>query len=198
MHGKGSLIDKMPGDTWQKFASLRLLYAYMWAVPGKKLLFMGGEFGQWREWNHDRSLDWHLLEQSPLHGQLQSLVGELNRLQRTEPSLHQLDFDRAGFEWIAADDVENSVYSFVRRARDPHDCLVCVFNFTPVPRFDYHLGMPSAGPWTERLNTDAARFGGSNLGNLGAVEAVSVPSHGRPVSAHLTLPPLSALYLQPA
>jgi 1,4-alpha-glucan branching enzyme len=197
VHGKGSLLNKMPGDTWQKFASLRLLYAYMWAVPGKKLLFMGGEFGQWREWSHDRSLDWHLLQESPLHGQLQHLVGELNRLQRQERSLHELDFDREGFEWIAADDVENSVYCFVRKAKDPRDALVCIFNFTPVPRFDYHLGMPAEGQWTEVLNTDAAVFGGSNLGNLGGVTAAPVPSHGRPVSAFLTLPPLAALYLKP-
>jgi 1,4-alpha-glucan branching enzyme len=196
VHGKGSLLGKMPGDTWQKFASLRLLYAYMWAVPGKKLLFMGGEFGQWREWSHDRSLDWHLLHDSPLHGRLQHLVSELNRLHRAEPSLHELDFERAGFEWIAADDVENSVYCFVRHGRDPRDSVVCVFNFTPVPRFDYHLGMPAEGRWTEILNTDAAVFGGSDLGNLGTVSALPVPSHGRPVSAYLTLPPLGAVFLK--
>jgi 1,4-alpha-glucan branching enzyme len=195
VHGKRSLLDKMPGDVWQKFASLRLLYAYQWAVPGKKLLFMGGELGQWREWSHDRGLDWHLLDESPLHGQLQALVGELNRLLRAQPSLHELDFDRDGFEWIAADDVENSVYAFIRRGRAAVDTLVCLFNFTPVPRFDYHLGLPGEGRWVEVLNTDAAAFGGSNLGNLGAVTAVAVPSHGRPVSARLTLPPLAAVFL---
>ena len=198
VHGKGSLLGKMPGDTWQKFASLRLLYAYMWAIPGKKLLFQGGEFGQWREWSHDRSLDWHLLRESPLHGQLQELVGALNRLLRAEPSLHELDFDRAGFEWIAADDVENSVYCFARKGRAWRDDLVCVFNFTPVPRFDYHLGMPGEGPWIEVLNTDAAVFGGSNLGNLGGATAVPTASHGRPASTHLTLPPLAAVFLKRA
>jgi 1,4-alpha-glucan branching enzyme len=198
VHGKRSLLDKMPGDAWQKFASLRLLYAYMWAQPGKKLLFMGGEFGQWREWSHDRSLDWHLLEESPLHGQVQALVATLNGLLRREPGLHQLDCEPGGFEWIAADDVENSVYCFVRRGRKPRDTLVAVFNFTPIPRHDYRLGMPAAGRWVEVLNTDAALFGGSNLGNQGAVEAVPIPSHGRPVSASLTLPPLAAIYLKPA
>jgi 1,4-alpha-glucan branching enzyme len=198
VHGKGSLINKMPGDTWQKFASLRLLYAYMWAVPGKKLLFMGGEFGQWREWSHDRALDWHLLDEAPLHRQLQHLVGDLNRLQRAEPALHLLDFDRAGFEWIAADDVENSVYAFVRNGPQPADALACVFNFTPIPRHDYHLGLPAAGAWTEVLNTDAPLFGGSGLGNLGRVTAEARPSHGRPASARLTLPPLAALYLKRA
>jgi 1,4-alpha-glucan branching enzyme len=200
VHGKGSLLDKMPGDHWQKFASLRLLYAYMWAQPGKKLLFMGGEFGQWREWSHDRSLDWHLLNESPLHGQLQTMVGELNRLYRSEPALHLLDFEPAGFEWIAADDVENSVYCFQRKSGDSADDVVCVFNFTPVPRFDYHLGMPGEGgsTWREVLNTDAAAFGGSNLGNMGLVEVRPVPSHGRPASAYLTLPPLGAVFLKRA
>jgi 1,4-alpha-glucan branching enzyme len=198
VHGKGSLLNKMPGDTWQKFASLRLLYAYMWALPGKKLLFMGGEFGQWREWSHDRSLDWHLLGDQPLHLQLQTMVGELNRLYRSEPALHLLDFEPAGFEWIAADDVENSVYCFIRKSREVADEMVCIFNFTPVPRFDYHLGMPGEGGarWREVLNSDAAAFGGSNLGNMGTVEVRPVPSHGRPVSASLTLPPLSAVFLK--
>jgi 1,4-alpha-glucan branching enzyme len=199
VHGKGSLLAKMPGDDWQKFANLRLLYAYMWALPGKKLLFMGGEFGQWREWSHDRSLDWHLPAEAPMHARLELLVGQLNRLYRDEPSLHELDFDAAGFEWIAADDVENSVYGFVRRGRSGEP-LVCLFNFTPVPRFEYHLGMPApAGArWTEVLNTDSEVFGGSNLGNLGTVHTADHPSHGRPVSAYLTLPPLAAVFLKPA
>ena len=196
VHGKGSLLNKMPGDPWQKFAGLRLLYAYMWALPGKKLLFMGAEFGQWREWNHDRSLDWHLLREWPLHAELQTLVSELNRLYKSELALSQLDFEPAGFEWIAADDVENSVYCFVRKSRDPADTLVCVFNCTPVPRFDYHLGMPEGGTWSEVLNTDASMFGGGNVGNMGGVEARPEPSHGRPFSAFLTLPPLGAVFLK--
>jgi 1,4-alpha-glucan branching enzyme len=196
VHGKGSLLNKMPGDVWQKFASLRLLYAYMWAVPGKKLLFMGGEFGQWREWNHDASLDWHLLGESPLHGQLLDLVATLNHLQRAEPGLHERDFEAAGFAWLSADDVENSVYAFVRRGKAPGDDVVCVFNFTPVPRPGYRLGMPALGQWAEVLNTDAAAFGGSNTGNLGGVRATAVQAHGRPASALLTLPPLGALYLK--
>ncbi len=198
VYGKRSLLDKMPGDVWQKFATLRLVYAYQWAQPGKKLLFMGGEFGQWREWNHDRSLDWHLLQESPLHGQLQLLVGELNRLYQEETALHQLDTDAAGFEWIAADDVENSVYAFLRRGRDPRQALLAVFNCTPLPRFDYRIGVPTGGRWAEVLNTDAVCFGGSNQGNVGGVQAAPVSAHGRPFSLTLTLPPLGALYLKPA
>ena len=198
VYGKRSLLDKMPGDLWQKFATVRLLYAYMWAQPGKKLLFMGGEFGQWREWSHDRSLDWHLLRESPLHGQLQLLVGELNRQYRDEPALHQLDTDPAGFEWIAADDNENSVYAFLRKAREPGlPPILAVFNNTPLPRFNYRLGVPREGVWAEVLNSDAGAFGGSNHGNIGGVEATPVPSHGRPFSLNLTLPPLGALFLKP-
>jgi len=198
VHGKGSLLNKMPGDFWQKFASLRLLYAYMWALPGKKLLFMGGEFGQWREWSHDRSLDWHLLNEGPHHRQLLDFVAALNHLYRGEPALYQRDYDQDGFEWIAADDVENSIYAFIRRGQAPEDTLVCLFNFTPVPRFDYHLGLPGdARRWVEVLNTDAGIFGGSNLGNLGGLEAQPVASHGRSVSAYLTLPPLAAVFLKP-
>ncbi|HET6283408.1 MAG TPA: 1,4-alpha-glucan branching protein GlgB [Polyangia bacterium] len=197
VHGKGSLLGKMAGDTWQKFANLRALYAYMWAQPGKKLLFMGGEFGQWREWSHERSLDWHLLRESPLHGQLQLLVGELNRLYRSEPSLHERDADPGGFEWIAADDVENSVYAFLRRGRDDEAPILAIFNNTPLPRFNYRLGVPVDGRWVEILNTDAAAFGGSNHGNVGAVSANPVPSHGRAFSVNLTLPPLGALFLKP-
>jgi 1,4-alpha-glucan branching enzyme len=197
VHGKRSLLDKMPGDLWQKFANLRLLYAYMWAQPGKKLLFQGGEFGQWREWSHESSLDWHLFQESPLHGQLQLLVGELNRLYRGEASLHELDVDPAGFEWVAADDVDNSVYAFLRKGRDPARRVLAIFNCTPVPRFNYRVGVPGEGIWAEILNTDAAAFGGSNHGNEGGVEATPVPSHGRPFSINLTLPPLGALFLKP-
>jgi 1,4-alpha-glucan branching enzyme len=200
VHGKGSLIGKMPGDDWQKFATLRLLYAYMWAQPGKKLLFMGGEFGQHREWNHEVSLDWHLLQEAPAHGQLQLLVGELNRLYRDEPALHELDADPAGFEWVAADDIENSVYAFLRKPRENGGAgaqpVLALFNCTPVPRFNYRVGVPGEGVWAEILNTDAAAFGGSNHGNVGAVQATPVQSHGRQWSVNLTLPPLGALFLR--
>jgi len=205
VYGKRSLLEKMPGDDWQKFATLRLLYAYMWAQPAKKLLFMGGEFGQRREWNHDRSLDWHLLQESPRHGQVQLLIGELNRLYRSDRSLHELDNDPAGFEWVAADDVDNAVYAFLRKAkggpeqaRSSADApVLAVFNCTPIPRFNYRLGVPLDGAWVEILNTDGAAFGGSNHGNVGGVEAAPVPSHGRLFSLNLTLPPLGALFLKP-
>jgi 1,4-alpha-glucan branching enzyme len=197
VYGKGSLLGKMPGDDWQRFANLRLLYAYMWAQPGKKLLFMGGEFGQWREWSHERSLDWHLLHESPFHGQLQLLVGELNRLYRSEGALHQLDAQPAGFEWVAADDVENGVYAFLRKGRDPRRPVLAIFNTTPIPRFNYRLGVPLEGVWAEVMNSDSGAFGGSNHGNVGGVMASPVPSHGRPCSLNLTLPPLGALYLTP-
>jgi 1,4-alpha-glucan branching enzyme len=196
VYGKRALLEKMPGDEWQKFANLRLLYAYMWAQPGKKLLFMGGEFGQRREWNHDVSLDWHLVQQSPLHGQLQLLVGELNRLYRTEPGLHRYDVDPRGFEWIAADDIENSVYAFLRKGDAGDAPILAIFNGTPIPRFNYRLGVPGEGVWAEVLNSDAAAFGGSNHGNVGAAEATPVPSHGRLFSLNLTLPPLGALFLK--
>jgi 1,4-alpha-glucan branching enzyme len=197
VYGKRSLLEKMPGDDWQKFANLRLLYAYMWAQPGKKLLFMGGEFGQRNEWNHDVSLDWHLLQQGLAHGQVQLLVGELNRLYRSEPALHLFDADPRGFEWITADDIENSVYAFMRKGGDGVPPILCVFNGTPVPRFNYRIGVPDEGVWTEVLNSDAAAFGGSNHGNVGGVGATPIRSHGRPYSLNLTLPPLGALYLKP-
>jgi 1,4-alpha-glucan branching enzyme len=171
----------------------------MWAQPGKKLLFMGGEFGQRGEWSHDRSLDWHLLQASPLHGQLQLLVGELNRLYRSDGSLHLLDCDPAGFEWVSADDIENSVYAFLRKGPGRHaqTPVLAVFNCTPIPRFNYRLGVPLDGTWVEILNTDSVAFGGSNHGNVGGVEASPVTSHGRPFSLNLTLPPLGALFLKP-
>jgi 1,4-alpha-glucan branching enzyme len=197
VYGKRSLLEKMPGDDWKKFATLRLLYAFMWAQPGKKLLFAGGEFAQRREWNHDRSLDWHLLHESPRHGQVQLLVSELNRLYRQERSLHQWDTEPGGFDWIAADDVDISVYAFLRQGQSGARSVLAVFNCTPVPRFNYRLGVPAEGIWTEALNTDGAGFGGSNQGNFGAVEATPVPAHGRPFSINLTLPPLGALYLVP-
>ena len=196
VHGKGSLLSKMPGDEWQKFANLRLLYGWMYAQPGKKLLFMGGEFGQGREWDVEQSLDWHLLDY-PMHGGLRLWVGDLNRILREEKSLHELDFDPAGFSWIDVTDADHSVVSLIRRSATPGDMLVAVFNFTPVPRYNYQIGIPSAGRWREVLNSDAPLYGGSGQGNLGGVEAVPVSMHGHMHSITLTLPPLGALFLKP-
>ena len=195
VHGKGSLLSKMPGDDWQKFANLRLLLAYMYAVPGKKLLFMGAEFGQWSEWNHEASLDWHLLDE-PMHDGLSRWTGDLNRVMRDEKPLHELDFDPAGFAWIDITDAEQSVISFMRRSsRD--ELIVAVFNFTPVPRHNYQVGVPSPGRWLELLNSDAPIYGGSGQGNLGGVEAAPIGKHGHLHSLNLTLPPLGALFLKP-
>jgi 1,4-alpha-glucan branching enzyme len=191
VHGKGSLLGRMAGDRWQKFASLRLLYAYMYSQPGKKLLFMGSEFGQEREWNHDASLDWHLLD-DPAHRQLQLLVGELNRLYRDEPALHELDCDPAGFHWLDPDDAERSVLTYERIARDG-ERIVVGLNFTPVPRFNYRVGVTAPGVWRELLNTDAVAFGGSGQGNFGAAEAVPVRAQHRELSLNLTLPPLGCV-----
>jgi len=195
VHGKGSLLAKMPGDGWQKFANLRLLYGYMYAQPGKKLLFMGGEFGQGREWNHDESLDWHLLEY-PQHTGVMRWMMDLNALHRREAALHQLDFDPGGFEWVDANDSQNSTLAFLRKGRDPRELLLAVFNFTPVPREMYRIGVPRGGVWREILNSDAEVYGGSGLGNLGAVEALPVPSHGRPYSVEVLLPPLAAVFFR--
>ncbi|TAN34973.1 1,4-alpha-glucan branching protein GlgB [bacterium] len=196
VHGKGSLISKMPGDDWQKFANLRLLLAYMYAQPGKKLLFMGAEFGQWREWDHDQSLDWHLLDQ-PLHGGLRLWTGDLNRVLREEKALHELDFEPGGFAWIDCTDADQSVVSLMRRGRSPNDVVVGVFNFTPVPRHNYQIGIPRGGRWRELLNSDAPIYGGSGQGNLGGVEAAPISVHGQRHSITLTLPPLAALFLKP-
>jgi 1,4-alpha-glucan branching enzyme len=196
VHGKGSLLSKMPGDKWQKFANLRILFGWMYAQPGKKLLFMGGEFGQWREWDAETSLDWHLLD-DPMHGGLRLWVGDLNRILREEKALHELDFDPAGFQWIDVTDAEHSVVSLIRRGRRPEDILVAVFNFTPVPRHNYQIGIPSGGRWAEVLNSDAPLYGGSGMGNLGGVEATPVSRHGHSHSVTLTLPPLGALFLKP-
>ncbi|MFN7983702.1 MAG: 1,4-alpha-glucan branching protein GlgB [Vicinamibacterales bacterium] len=195
VHGKGSMIDKMAGDAWQKRATLRTLYGFMLGHPGKKLLFMGSEFGQWREWNHDRSLDWHLLD-DPGHRGLKSYVQELNRLLRTEPALYQRDFSDVGFRWIDCDDNRNSVVSMIRSARDPRDFVVLVFNFTPVPRPGYRLGVPSPGYYAELLNSDAACFGGSDTGNGGGVHSEPIHAHGFWQSITLTLPPLGCLMLK--
>jgi 1,4-alpha-glucan branching enzyme len=195
VHGKGSLLGKMPGDRWQKFANLRAYLGFMWAHPGKKLLFMGGEFAQEREWNHDFSLDWHLLDDS-MHRGMQALVRDLNRLYRELPALHALDADPGGFEWLNAVDADQSVYAFLRKSGpdDPPALVVC--NFTPVVRHDYRLGVPRAGAWHERINTDAALYGGSNVGNSGTVLAEPTPWQGRSASLSLTLPPLATVIFQ--
>ena len=195
VHGKGAMLDKIPGDEWQKAATLRALYAYMFVHPGKKLLFMGSEFGQWREWNHDESLDWHLTSE-PIHGGLQRFVADLNRLYAGERSLHEVDFEASGFEWIDCNDHESSVISLIRRARDPNDWIVAVMNWTPVVRQGYRIGVPEEGFYTELINSDAWPYAGSNVGNSGGVGSENVPAHGHQQSLLLTLPPLSALMLK--
>jgi 1,4-alpha-glucan branching enzyme len=195
VHGKGSLLGRMPGDDWQKFANLRLLLGLQFANPGKQLLFMGSEFGQRGEWSHDGSLEWHLLRYEP-HAGVQRWVKDLNRLCRTEPALHELDFTPAGFEWIDFGDRDNSVMSFLRKGRSPADTLLVVCNMTPVPRQDYRVGVPGGGFWKELLNSDAGLYGGSGQGNLGGLEARPVPCHGRDQSVSLNLPPLGILFLK--
>jgi 1,4-alpha-glucan branching enzyme len=194
VHGKASLLGKMPGDDWQKFANLRLLYGYMYAQPGKKLLFMGDEFGQWREWNHDGSLDWQLLEYPPHQG-LQKWLTDANRLYRAQPALHEMDCEAGGFEWIDCNDSEQSTLAMIRKAKTMDDLILIALNFTPVPRQNYRVGVPREGFWKETLNSDALIYGGAGWGNLGGVEAAPLRSHGRPFSLSLTLPPLSALFL---
>lgn len=195
VHGKGSLLRRMPGDTWQRFANLRLLYAWMWAQPGKKLLFMGDEFAQEREWNHDQSLDWHLLDATD-HARIMLLVGMLNRLYREQPAMHDGDCDSRGFAWNEADDAEQSVLVFERRSLRGEAPLVIVFNFTPVPRANYRIGVEQPGTYRELLNTDAQELGGSGHGNFGAIEPSPVPWKGKSLSLCLTLPPLGALFLR--
>jgi 1,4-alpha-glucan branching enzyme len=195
VYGKGSLLRKMPGDDWQKLANLRLLFGYMYMQPGKKLLFMGGEFGQWNEWNHESSLDWHLLQYSP-HAGLQRWVEDLNRLYRSEPALHEMDSHPAGFEWIDCNDAHTSVISALRRGRTTTDLLLVVCNFTPVPRLNYRVGAPRGGFWHEVRNSDARDYGGSGHGNLGGIEAAPIPCHGRPYSLTLTLPPLASVFFK--
>ena len=196
VHGKGSLISKMSGDYWQKFANLRALYGFMWAHPGKKLLFMGGEFAQWNEWNDETSLDWNLLD-FPQHAGVHSLIRDLNAFYRRTPALYEIDFDPAGFEWISANDSDNSVLAFVRRGHDPARAIVCVCNFTPLVRHDYRIGAPGPGQYHERINTDSQYYGGSNVGNpFGRVVAEPIPAHGRAWSIALTLPPLATVLLE--
>jgi 1,4-alpha-glucan branching enzyme len=196
VHGKGSLLGQMPGDLWQKFANLRLLFSYMWCHPGKKLIFMGGEFGQWSEWNFDESLQWHLLEWESHRG-LSRSVADLNDLVRREPSLHQLDFDAHGFDWIDCNNWQDSVLAFVRRARDPEDFLIACSNFTPVPRHGYRLGVPHGGDYDEVFNSDSAWYGGGNVGNSGVLISRPEPHHGRDHSISISLPPLATVVFKP-
>jgi 1,4-alpha-glucan branching enzyme len=196
VHGKGSMLGKMPGDDWQRFANLRLLYGFQWTHPGKKLLFMGGEFGQEREWNHDLSLDWHLLEE-PKHAGLKQWMADLNHLMKSQSALHELDFQTEGFEWIDCNDATNSVYSFLRWDKARKQPLVCVFNFTPIPQVEYRLGVPAGGRWSEVLNSDAGVYGGSNMGNAGEVQSREEPAHGHEDSIMVTLPPLGCLVFRP-
>jgi 1,4-alpha-glucan branching enzyme len=194
VHGKGSLLGKMPGDQWQRFANLRAYFGFMWGHPGKKLLFMGGEIAQEREWNHDASLDWHLLE-NPYHRGVQSLIRDLNRLYADTPALYERDAEAAGFQWLVSDDAENSVIAWARRGENADQIVVVVSNFTPVPREGYRLGVPLPGHYREALNTDAEIYGGGNVGNLGGVTAEETASHGQPCSISLTIPPLGTVFL---
>ncbi|MFH1964910.1 MAG: 1,4-alpha-glucan branching protein GlgB [Acidobacteriota bacterium] len=195
VHGKGSLVSKMPGDDWQKFANLRILLGFMYAQPAKKLLFMGGEFGQWSEWNHEKSLDWHLVD-FPMHAALQTWVADLNRLYREETALHEKDVRPDGYEWINCGDNEQSVISILRKGNTPGLYVLAVCNLTPVPRHNYRLGVPCGEYWKELLNSDAPCYGGSGQGNLGGLEAEKIPAHARPFSLTLTLPPLSVVFLR--
>ena len=196
VYGKGSMIRKMPGDDWQKFANLRLLYGFMFGHPGKKLLFMGDEFGQWSEWNHDASLEWNLLEH-PSHAGLKRWVRDLNTLYRGEPLLHTMDFNSAGFEWVDCKDFQRSIISFLRRGQNSNDQLLFVCNFTPVVRQNYRVGVPLEGHWKEILNSDAPLYGGSGQGNFGGLSTVPLPIHGRPFSLNMTLPPLGIVIFRP-
>jgi 1,4-alpha-glucan branching enzyme len=195
VHGKGSLLGKMAGDVWQKRANLRLLLGFMWMHPGKKLLFMGGEFGQWNEWNHEQSLDWHLLD-SPEHRGIQRWVQDLNQAYQNIPALHQVDFDPEGFHWVDCNDVETSVISFLRKGRSGDDMVLVVCNFTSVPRHDYRIGVPVPGTWKEILNSDAHEYGGGGMGNLGGRDSQPIPYHGYEDSLSLTLPPLGIITLR--
>ncbi|MGE0419587.1 MAG: 1,4-alpha-glucan branching protein GlgB [Acetobacteraceae bacterium] len=195
VHGKHSIVGRIPGDPWQRMATARAYYAFMWAHPGKKLLFMGQEFGQLAEWNFARALDWHLLD-DPLHAGLRRCVGDLNRLYTGAAALHVRDCEFEGFQWIVVDDAQQSVFAWIRRGGPADSPIVVICNFTPVPRNGYRIGLPLAGTWQEVLNTDATIYGGSGIGNLGEVVAIPAPSHGQPASAVVTVPPLAAVYLQ--
>ncbi|MCX6894659.1 MAG: alpha amylase C-terminal domain-containing protein, partial [Verrucomicrobia bacterium] len=191
--GKGSLLQRMAGDDWQKFANLRTLLGYQWVFPGKQLLFMGCEFGQSAEWNADAGLDWHLLQAGPYHCGLQKLVADLNHLYRAQPAFWLSDFDPHGFAWIDCADTANSILSFIRRDTQGQGEAVVILNLTPVPRHNYRIGLPRQGEWREALNSDAKIYGGSGMGNLGRVTATEQPRHSQPFSANFTLPPLSIL-----
>jgi 1,4-alpha-glucan branching enzyme len=193
VHGKGSLLSKMPGDEWQQFANMRLLIGYMYAQPGKKLLFMGSEIGQRQEWSHDRSLDWHLLDRFD-HRNLQRWVEDLNRFYRTHPALYEKDFKPEGFSWIDCNDAPQSTLSLLRRSHSPSQEVVVVCNFTPEPRHNYRVGVPGEGIWKETLNSDSRHYGGSNQGSLGNLEATPVPFHGFPSSLNMVLPPLAIVF----
>jgi 1,4-alpha-glucan branching enzyme len=196
VHGKRSLLSQMPGDYWQQFANLRLMYGYQYTMPGKKLQFMGDEFGQWGEWNHEQELDWALFGHK-YHDGLRRFVGDLNALYRSHGSLHELDMQPEGFSWIQCDDWQNSVYAYIRYAKNRSDFAVVLLNFTPVPRDDYRVGVPKAGYYTEILNSDADIYGGGNIGNMGGVYSEPVTAHGHPQSISLRLPPLGILVLKP-
>ena len=198
VHGKGSLITRMSGDDWQKFANLRALLGYQWLFPGKKLLFMGGEFGQTKEWNENAQLDWWLLGAGPFHAGAQKFVEDLNHLYKNSPALWQADYDHAGFQWIDCNDRENSVLSFLRQTADGKNHTVIILNLTPVPRPNYRIGVPLAGQWKEVLNSDAGLYAGSNAGNCGGVTAQAQPLHGQAASAEFFLPPLSVVVFQAA
>jgi len=195
VHGKGTLLTKMAGGDWQKMAGLRAYYGFMWGYPGKKLLFMGQEFAQQREWSESRGLDWHLLDQ-PVHAGMKTLITDLNRLYRETPALHARDCEADGFEWLIVDDAANSVYAWLRKSGDGQPPVAVVTNFTPVPRDNYRLPLPKAGRWRERLNTDASAYGGSGRGNLGAITARAEPSHGQPASAEISLPPMATVMFE--
>jgi 1,4-alpha-glucan branching enzyme len=199
VHGKRSLLSKMPGDRWQQLANLRALYAWMWAHPGKQLVFMGAELAEEREWNYQSQLDWWILDQWEQHRRLRDMLRDINRIYRSHPALWQEDSRPEGFQWIDADDSDQSVLSFLRRPTNPADPQVaCLANLTPVPRYGYRIGLPTPGRWVELLNTDAVEWGGSGIGNYGAVEASDHPWHGRPWSAPITLPPLAVLWFTPS
>jgi 1,4-alpha-glucan branching enzyme len=193
--GRKSIVSRMPGDEWQRFANVRAYYGFMWGHPGKKLLFMGSEFGQTAEWDFDRSLDWHLLHYD-IHRGVQDLIRDLNAVYRATPALHARDCEPEGFRWVVADDRDNSVLAWLRFGEPGDAPVLVVSNFTPVPRERYRVGLPFAGRWAEVVNTDAARYGGSNLGNLGGVTAGAEPSHGLPASAEVVLPPLATVYFK--
>jgi 1,4-alpha-glucan branching enzyme len=195
VHGKGALWNKMPGDRWRKFANLRAYLAFMWTHPGKKLLFMGSEIGQWNEWDHEQSLGWHLLDE-PLHQGLHRWVRDLNTVYRGEPALHQRDFSTDGFAWVVVHDWEESVIAFLRRGHAEDDTILVLCNFTPVPRHNYRVGVPQGGLWRELLNSDAVLYGGSGQGNLGWVESAPVRSHAYFHSLTLIVPPLATLVLK--